>query len=175
MVRLADTPVLHTDRLVLRAPRAGDFAVWDVFARSERAQFMGGPFDARDTWRAFANIVGHWVIRGWGEFVFCARGSDAPLGAAGPWFPEGWPEREIAWAVWAPEAEGQGYGFEAARAARDHAFGDLGWTTAVSYVDPANARSIALAERLGAVRDDAASRPDPDDLVYRHAPPGGAP
>jgi RimJ/RimL family protein N-acetyltransferase len=169
---LADTPVLHTERLVLRAPRAGDFAAWDAFARSGRARFIGGPFDARDAWRAFANIVGHWVLRGWGEFVFCARGSEAPLGCAGPWFPESWPEREIAWTIWSPEAEGRGYAFEAAQAARAHAFDALGWETAVSYIDPANARSIALAERLGARRDDTAPRLDPADLVYRHPAPG---
>ena len=39
------------------------------------------------------------------------------------------------------------------RALRDWAFADGGLTTLVSYCDPANARSIAVAERLGAVRD----------------------
>ena len=38
----------------------------------------------------------------------------------------------------------------------------------VSYIDPGNARSIALAERLGARPDPDAPRADPDDLVYRH-------
>ena len=59
----------------------------------------------------------------------------------------------------------------AAEAARTHVFETLGWDTAVSYIDPQNARSIALAERLGAVRDDSAARPHPDDLVYRHPKP----
>ncbi len=54
---------------------------------------------------------------------------------------------------------------------RRHAYEDLGWETAVSYIDPANARSIALAERLGCTRDDAADRVHPDDLVYRHPSP----
>ena len=175
MPHLADTPVLETERLILRAPRGGDSGVWDAFARTERSRYMGGPYSARDSWRAFANVIGHWVLRGWGEFAFCRKGSEVPLGNAGPWFPEGWPEREIGWAVWDPAAEGRGYAFEAAQAARAHAFEVLGWETAVSYIDPANARSIALAERLGAARDHAASRPDPDDLVYRHAAPGGAP
>jgi RimJ/RimL family protein N-acetyltransferase len=55
---------------------------------------------------------------------------------------------------------------------RAHAFRDLGWTTAVSYIDPDNARSIALAERLGAVRDRGARQPvfDKPCLVYRHSP-----
>jgi hypothetical protein len=35
---------------------------------------------------------------------------------------------------------------------------------------PANAASIALAERLGAWRDDLAPRQDPNDIVFRHPP-----
>lgn len=174
MPHLADTPTLETERLILRAPAQRDFPAWDAFGRSERATFIGGPFTPRDAWRSFANVVGHWVLRGWGEFVFCVKGSDAALGSAGPWYPEGWPEREIGWSLWRAEDEGQGYAFEAAQAARAHAFDVLGWQTAVSYIDPANARSIALAERLGAERDDAAPRVDESDLVYRHPAPAGA-
>lgn len=56
-----------------------------------------------------------------------------------------------------------------AKAARTHAFHDLGWTTAVSYIHPDNARSITLAERLGATLDPKAQTPDSDPcLVYRH-------
>ena len=36
----------------------------------------------------------------------------------------------------------------------------------------ANARSIALAHRLGAVLDPDAARTDPADLVFRHPVPG---
>ena len=52
------------------------------------------------------------------------------------------------------------------QAARHFAFGILKWPSVVSYIDPANARSIALVERLGATLDTAAS--DADLLVYRH-------
>jgi RimJ/RimL family protein N-acetyltransferase len=87
----------------------------------------------------------------------------------------GWPEKEIGWSVWAPEAEGKGLAFEAAQAARAWAYGTLGWTTAVSYIDPANARSIALARRLGATRDPEAPLIDgytPENtLVFRHPAP----
>jgi RimJ/RimL family protein N-acetyltransferase len=92
----------------------------------------------------------------------------------GPWFPEGWPEQEIGWSLWSAEAEGRGFALEAAQAARGYAYGDLGWPTAVSYIRPENRRSIALAQRLGAVLDpDAATPDDSDDLVYRHPAPGG--
>ncbi|WP_347310904.1 GNAT family N-acetyltransferase [Defluviimonas sp. SAOS-178_SWC] len=172
-VTLSGTPVLSTERLILRAPRKGDFEPWAAMATSERARYIGGPLDRKLAWRALGHLTGHWVHRGFGMFIFSAKNDpDTPLGMAGPWFPEGWPEHEIGWTVWAPEAEGKGYAFEAAAATRDHAFRDLGWTTAVSYIDPDNVRSIALAERLGARRDDDAAHPgDEPCLVYRHPAP----
>lgn len=173
---LANTPVLTTERLVLRAPRAGDWPVFADFLGSDRSRFIGGPKDRKEAWRAFGHVIGMWVLRGFGSFVFTRKDGDTPLGMTGPWFPEGWPEREIGWTVWRPEAEGKGYAHEAAKAARDHAFRDLGWETAVSYIDGGNARSVALAERLGAILDTAARAPDPGAgapcLVYRHRHPG---
>jgi RimJ/RimL family protein N-acetyltransferase len=171
---LAGTPVLHTDRLTLRAPGPQDWEAFRAFALSDRsAHVRPADYDAQKAWRAFGHIVGHWALRGFGLFIFSLRGTDRGIGMAGPWFPEGWPEHEIGWSVWDSAAEGRGFAAEAAAAAREHAFRDLGWTTAVSYIDPGNTRSIRLAERLGAVRDDSAATPDPTDptLVYRHPRP----
>ncbi len=75
------------------------------------------------------------------------------------------------------DGEGNGIATEAARACVAHAYDTLGWDTVVSYIDPDNARSIALAERLGATLDTQATPPtrkDPDAtdaLVYRHPSP----
>ncbi len=176
MAHLADTPVLQTERLTLRAPQSGDWPAWRDFAASERAGFIGGPYDLRGGWRSFGHAVGHWVLRGFGSFVFTFRGEDRALGMAGPWYPADWPERELGWTIWSPENEGRGIAFEAVTAARDHAFRVLGWDTAVSYIEPANTRSVALAKRLGARRDDQAARPGHCDCqVYRHPAPEDAP
>ena len=173
---LIDTPVLETERLVLRAPGKGDWEPFRDFILSDRAEFVRtADIDVAKAWRAYGHIVGMWVLRGFGSFVYCLKGSDAPLGHAGPWYPEGWPEREIGWTVWRADAEGRGYAREAARATIDHVFRDLGWETAVSYIDPGNTRSIRLAERLGALLDPSAPAPEFDDaatLVYRHPLPG---
>lgn len=177
MIVLHPTPVLTTERLALRAPRAGDWPHFCDFALSERSRFVRAPeMTEALAWRGFGHVIGMWVLRGYGQFVFHLAGQDRPLGMCGPWHPAGWPEAEIGWSVWAPEAEGKGLAHEAAFAALDHAFGTMGWTTAVSYIDPENARSIALAERLGARLDRAAAHPQPDEpcLVYRHPAPGGA-
>jgi RimJ/RimL family protein N-acetyltransferase len=174
-VSLSPTPVLTTARLTLRAPCAADWPAFRDFILSDRARFVRAPeMDVAKAWRGFGHIVGMWVLRGFGMFVFHETGQDRPLGAAGPWHPVDWPEREIGWSAWDPAAEGRGLAGDAAAAVRDHAFGALGWETAVSYIDPANARSIRLAERLGAVRDPGAAHPFGADpmLVYRHPHPG---
>ena len=83
----------------------------------------------------------------------------------GPLFPE----KELGWLLYEGH-EGHGYAFEAALALRDWAFGAGGLNTLVSYIDPANVRSVAVAERLGGVLDPDAARQDPEDLVFRHSP-----
>jgi len=172
---LVNTPVIETDRLVLRAPQPGDWPACRAMMMSERARFIGGPAPEGRAWRSFSNLTGHWVLRGYGNFVFCLKGSDDALGMTGAWYPADWPERELGCSVWAPEAEGKGLAFEAASAARDHIFDALGWDTAVSYIDPDNTRSIRLAERLGARLDTgAATPPDTNCLVYRHPAPRAA-
>jgi RimJ/RimL family protein N-acetyltransferase len=166
---MLSTPSLETERLILRGPKAQDWPIWRDFAMSGRAQYIGGPFDASKAWRALGHVIGMWELRGFGSFVITPRDSDRAIGLTGPWYPIEWPEPELGWTIWAPELEGKGLAFEAASAARRYAYDSLGWTTAVSYIDPANARSIALAERLGATRDTAAVAPnDNADLVYRH-------
>ncbi|MEM7319687.1 MAG: GNAT family N-acetyltransferase [Pseudomonadota bacterium] len=167
------SPVLETERLILRKPGPQDTDTVLEFFLSDRAKHVGGPYTLGGAWRQFAAEVGHWDLLGFGMWAVTRKGDDQILGLIGPWCPADWPENEIGWLVFG-DAEGKGIAFEAARAALDHAFDTLGWTTAVSYIDHDNARSIALAERLGAVSDPGAPRPKPDHpcLVYRHPAPG---
>ncbi|RME14448.1 MAG: N-acetyltransferase [Alphaproteobacteria bacterium] len=164
---------IETPRLVLRPPEAGDWDVYFAFARDPRAQFIGGgPNTTRhDAWRAFGHMVGHWVLRDFGPFVMVLKDNGAPIGATGPWYPAEHPEHELSWIIWDGRFEGSGLAFEAAWAAREHAYAVLGWKTAVSYIDAGNTRSIRLAERLGCALDPDAPKPDDEEppvLVYRH-------
>ncbi|KNG94495.1 GNAT family N-acetyltransferase [Pseudaestuariivita atlantica] len=166
---------LETERLILRRPGARDTDRAVAFFTSDRARHVGGPYTPGAAWRHFAAEVGHWDLLGFGMWAFCARGDDTALGLAGPWCPGDWPETEIGWVTF-EGGEGKGFAFEAADAALDHAFGTLGWPTAVSYIDADNARSRTLAERLGARIDPDAPQPRPDApcLVYRHPARGRA-
>ena len=166
---LAGTPVLETERLRLRAPVAADLAPFADYYASPRSRFTSGPGDAASAFRVFATVCGHWVALGYGLFTITLKDSGTAIGLSGLLNPPAWPEGEIAWNLWTDAAEGKGYAFEAASAVRDFAFDRIGWTTAVSYVAPANTRSAALARRLGAVEDASAAFPgDGPCLVFRH-------
>lgn len=167
---------IETENLILRKPLAKDWEAFCAFSLSERAKYTGGPHDLGSAWRAFASELGHWDIRGYGMFTLTTKTSDLAMGMIGPWSPQDWPETEIGWIVYS-DAEGKGIAFEAAKSCVTHAWTVLQWESVVSYIDPKNARSRKLAERLGAAIDPNAIKPEkyPDTLVYRHPDPRGLP
>ncbi len=176
MITLSGIPTLQTARLTLRGPKSSDFGPFAEFMSSDRAEFVGGPISPVMAWRGFCHITGHWVHRGYSAFILADRETDAPLGMAGPWFPEGWPEPEIAWSLWTPAAEGRGLAHEAALAARAHAYDVLGWTTAISLIAPRNLRSQALARRMGCVQDGMFRHETfGDSQIWRHPGPATLP
>lgn len=166
-------PTIETERLIMRAPKSGDFEPLSAFYGQERSKFVrDGEMTPDKSWRSLAHVAGQWVLRGYGMFVLTLKGNDAPLGMAGAFHPVANPERELAWSLWSAEHEGRGYITEAAIACRNYVYDIHKWTTAVSYIDPENAASIKVAERLGCVLDESAKTPDdyPCD-VYRHPAP----
>ncbi|MEO1677685.1 MAG: GNAT family N-acetyltransferase [Pseudomonadota bacterium] len=166
-IKLTGVPELETERLRMRAPIAKDWPAYRDLMTSERAKYLGGPHTPGRAYKEFSVEIAHWVIHGAGPWMLCLKGTDDAIGLVGPYHPEGWPEREIGWMIF-EGGEGHGYAFEAAVASRHWAYTEGGWESAVSYIGQGNTRSIALAERLGAVLDEAATPLDPGDLVYRH-------
>lgn len=150
------TDVLETERLILRPMAPDDFEAFAaMMAEEEIAAFLTldrKPQTPAAAWRAFASMIGHWTIRGYGFFSMFEKASGAWVGRTGPWRPEGWPQTECGWGVrrahW-----GKGYAPEAAVAA-------IRWTFAaqpeltriISLIDPANANSQAVARKLGETR-----------------------
>lgn len=165
-------PTLTTDRLTLRPLQYADFPAYAAFLATDRAWGMGGPHGVRTAWEYFCNDTAQWTLLGMGGLMIVQHGQDAPVGQVavchGPIFPE----PELGWFLYAGH-EGKGYATEAATALRDWAFGSRGLTALVSYIEPANAASIRVAERLGGVPDPDAPTPfDEPDLVYRYLPGG---
>ena len=166
---ISDIPRLETDRLLLRAQVFSDWPDYRDFMMSGRSVFMGGPFSEKDAWGLFCNDLAQWGLFGHGALMIESRADGRCLGQvglnAGPLFPE----VELGWQIY-PHAEGQGIAYEAAMRLRYWAYERLNLPTLVSYVDPPNLRSRALAERLGATLDAHAPKQALTDLVYRHPP-----
>jgi RimJ/RimL family protein N-acetyltransferase len=149
MATSIDTIRIETERLILRPPRLEDFDAWATFAGDEEAtRFVGGVQPRAMAWRSFAAMLGSWHLQGFAMFSAIDRASGRWVGRLGPWQPEGWPGTEVGWSL-AREAWGKGYATEGAIAAMDWAVDTLGWTDIIHTIDPANASSKRVAERLG--------------------------
>ena len=156
-------PVIETERLLLRPPVIADFDAYAVYAADPPGMtFIGGAQSRPVAWRSFMAYAGAWATTGVSMFFVFERGSGGFMGRVGPWRPEGWPGCEVGWGI-SRRFFGHGYAGEAARACMDFAFERLGWTDVIHSIDPANAPSIKLAERLGSRRGEDARLPAPID------------
>lgn len=161
-------PTLQTTRLILRAPRLGDFDAYAATFASPRSSWMVDDASRRNAWYSFAADAASWITHGFGAWAVDLRDGEH-VGTLGvTWFAH-YPEPELGWMLHDGH-EGQGYATEAARTALDWARGRV--ASLVSYITPGNVRSVALAERLGARLDMHARLPDGEDHdethVYRH-------
>jgi RimJ/RimL family protein N-acetyltransferase len=162
-------PVLQTERLTLREPREADFAPMLGFNASPRAVFVGGGIERRWIWRGLLANIGHWALRGYGFYSVDTKAGDF-IGRIGVIYHDEWPEPELAWSLF-DGAEGHGYAAEAARAAKADYHARISGQPLISMIDVPNARSQALALRLGAIREKTKIDPEGDFHIYRHAVP----
>lgn len=154
-------PTLETGRLILRVPQAQDFDDYAELNSDEEAmRFIGGHMPRAAAWRKFLVMPGAWVIQGFAMFSVIEKSSGQWLGQLGPWQPEGWPGTEVGWAF-KRSSWGQGYATEAAVAAIDWAFAELGWSEVIHSIAPDNLASQALAKRLGAHNRGSGVLPEP--------------
>jgi RimJ/RimL family protein N-acetyltransferase len=164
-------PTLETERMILRGPKPDDFEPFAKFLTTERSAGIGGPASRSEAWRGMAMMIGHWELRGYGMWWLEERASGRAVGRVGLWNPEGWPALELGWVVY-DGFEGRGYAYEAAVASRDYARKTMPSNTLISLIAPENARSIRLAERLGATRSGTwASPAGKEALIYTHPEP----
>lgn len=162
--------VLHTERLTLRPFVPADYPFYarlcadPAVMRHIRA---GHAWDAGQSWRDLAMMLGHWQLRGYGPFAIATRTAGELIGRAVLWHEAAKSEVEVGWFV-VREYWGQGYATEAARAVIDYAFTALGQPGVTASIQPANAASMRVATRLGFVL----AEPSPPDqprvsAIYR--------
>jgi ribosomal-protein-alanine N-acetyltransferase len=142
-----------TERLILRQWRPSDFEPFARFhADPEHSRYIGGPMSRPMSWRYFAGVIGHWALRGFGFWAVEEKDSKRLIGGVGLWYPDGWPELELAyWLV--PESQGKGLATEAGLKSLEIAFDVMRVETLVSFIRPNNEPSIRVAERLGGVSE----------------------
>jgi RimJ/RimL family protein N-acetyltransferase len=152
----------------MRGWRDADFEEWArILAEPLVAQGMGAPagLTPGEAWRHMAQMAGHWELKGFGNWVLEELDTGQVVGRAGLYFPAGWPGLEVGWLV-DREHWGKGYAPEAARASAAWAHEQLGSDHVVSVIDPSNAQSIRVAEKLGESVEGRFSIPGFDLLVY---------
>ena len=148
-----EIPTLVTERLRLRAFRAGDldaYAAMQANPEVMRYLLTGQTATRTEVWRTMATFLGQWALRGHGMWAVEQIDGGQFVGSVGVFEPLDWPEPEIAYSLDQPFWH-QGFATEAASAARDWLFGHFPLPRAASFIRPENQASIRVAERLGAV------------------------
>ena len=149
-------PLIETPRLILRGWQPRDLQPHaEMSADPEVMRYIGAGqvLDREQSWREVAMHIGHWALRGYGQWALEHREDGVPLGRAGLWNPPGWPGLEVGWKL-SRSAWGKGYATEAGAAAIEWAWANLDATRLISLIQPENARSVAVAERLGMQRQE---------------------
>lgn len=149
---LITAPTLRTSRLLLRQWRPQDI---DAFAALNAdpavMEHFPAPLSRAESAALLARLTAHIEAQGWGLWAVEVPGVADCIGYCGlkqvPFAAAFTPAVEIAWRLARPYW-GQGYAWEAARAALDFGFQQLGLPEIVAYTIPRNVRSERLMQRL---------------------------
>ena len=150
------TPLVQTDRLVLRGHRREDFRdCFALWSNPDVTRYIGGrPSTEEEVWARLLRNVGHWAILGYGYWVVTERANGRFLGEIGfadfhrDMTPSFGDAPEAGW-VLLPGEHGQGYASEALRAAHAWLTGHLGAVRTVCMIAPENIPSLRVAEKAG--------------------------
>ena len=154
MIRSA--PTLETERLRLRAwTRADREAYWALLEEPAVYRYFGPePASREDNWRRLMAQTGSWQINGFGGWAVTRKDDGRVIGMVSLFTafraldPDFGDTPEMGW-IFATETHGQGLAGEACRAVLDWADAHLPPTPIWAIINPDNAPSIRLAERLG--------------------------
>lgn len=159
--------IVETERLVLREVVESDAVfINDLLNTPSFLRYIGdrgvrSAVDAeafiRDRYRQ------SYVEHGYGLFVVELRGQGIPVGVCGFVRRETLPGPDIGFAF-LPEHEGQGYGFESAKAILDHGIKILGFDSVFAITSIDNDRSGRLLAKLGFDQAGMVTMPDGEDL-----------
>ncbi len=79
---MMQSPVLETERLILRRPQIEDFERYAEFFAHESSRIIGGPHVRGDAWRRFLQMPGAWALQGFAMFSVIEKSSGQWVGQA---------------------------------------------------------------------------------------------
>jgi len=174
---MSHTNILETARLRLRPLTASeaDVAAWLELHADPRVNEFVGAYTRDQAVQRLEYIESQWAERGHGLFAVESLADGRFLGRTGLQYWDQWDEVEAAW-TYHYEAQGHGYATEAASAFLEWGWRTLGLTAPViSMIDPRNAPSARVAERLGFTERNREERFGHEVIVYHLERPGTQP
>ena len=144
--------IIETSRLRLRPPQASDAKPFMEIHEDPRVisrVVMEGPTTGiTGAWGNIATMIGHWHLRGYGQWAVVEKASNAVIGRVGLWHPEGVPDIELGWIIRRARWN-HGFASEAARRALEWTWENVAWDHVISPIEPGNLASIRVAEKIG--------------------------
>jgi RimJ/RimL family protein N-acetyltransferase len=109
-----------------------------------------GPLSRAECRDRLNGFIAAYTEHGFGKWAVVIEASGEVIGYCGVELTaiDGPPVPELGFRIRA-DSWGQGYATEAARAALDHCFRELGFSDLVAFVEPANHRSVRVLTKLG--------------------------
>ncbi|MFV1594081.1 GNAT family N-acetyltransferase [Phaeobacter sp. JH20_36] len=171
-------PTLTTERLSLRPHRLEDFdaltALWmdPVVVRHT----IGRPASREETWTRLLRYIGHWQVLGYGYWAITSHDDGRYLGTAGfadyqrDIDPPLGSVPEAGWGLM-PAEHGKGLATEAVERIHRWAAEATQWRSTCCLLDPDNAASIRVAEKMGySASHEANYRQEPTLVMTRAIP-----
>jgi RimJ/RimL family protein N-acetyltransferase len=145
---ITSVPCLHTERLVLREYRRGDFDAFAAHLADPVSTAHLGANDRHAAWRIFCSQAGLWLLDGAGWWAVEEKETGQVVGTIGAFFREEATVMELGWNTWRAFG-GKGYANEAATAAVYHALQIRREPKVRALIASDNESSLRVARRLG--------------------------
>lgn len=158
---MTHSPIIETDRLILRAPVPNDLPAYAAFyAISEVTVggYRGNRSDAEIA-AVLDRDIAHWKAKGFGMFLVSSKADETFYGGTGLMHPDDWPSHELTWWMM-PAARRLGIATEASVAVIAWGYDVLGWPRVETHMRDENVPARHLALRLGGIVNRRETFPD---------------
>ena len=160
-------PKITSKRLILDHPIQSDFKKLEVFLKSERSKYIGGPYSSFTSWADFMANIGHWTLYGYGLWSVRIKKNNEFIGRVGIIKPLMFNEPDLAWQLF-EKYEGKGYALEAAKTILNYILNNINILQLASHILENNKKSISLANKLGVKKIEKQIIDNKKFVVYFH-------